>query len=143
MRVLPEGLQLLGPGSAFPAWMEALDTAVFGDSWMLLVDGELGLLLPERAFVLWRVTPAAREAELLRVAVAPGQRRGGLASELLAASETLLRREGVQTLLLEVRVSNVPARALYAREGWKEGGLRKAYYRDGEDAALYSKALVP
>jgi len=136
-------LQALGPGSAFPAWMEALDTAVFGDSWMVLVEGEVGLLLPGRAYILWRMNPAAEEAELLRVAVAPEHRRGGLAAALLAASEDLLRREGIRRLHLEVRVSNGAARALYAGQGWREAGLRRGYYRDGEDAVLCGKELGP
>jgi ribosomal-protein-alanine N-acetyltransferase len=122
--------------------MEALDIAVFGDSWTLLVDGELGLLLPERAFALWRVTPAAEEAELLRIAVHPDHRRAGLALALLKASEAELRPLGIRTLRLEVRESNTAARALYAVLGWEEAGLRRGYYKDGEDAALYRRDLA-
>lgn len=136
-------LQVLGPGSAFPEWLEALDTSVFGESWHILVEGELGFLFPGRAFTLWRATPVAAEAELLRVAVHPAYRRQGLAVSLLAASEEALHQEGIRTLLLEVRVSNATARALYARQGWLEAGLRRGYYKDGEDAALYRKALGP
>lgn len=135
-------LQRLGPGSAFPEWMEALDLATFGDSWRIVVDGELGLLLPGRAYAHWRVNPAAEEAELLRLAVHPAHRREGLAAALLAASERDLRGAGIRTLLLEVRVSNAAARALYAAAGWEEAGLRRAYYQDGEDAALCRKALT-
>jgi ribosomal-protein-alanine N-acetyltransferase len=135
-------LQRLGPGSAFPAWMEALDLETFGDSWHIIVDGELGLLLPGRAYAHWRVNPAAEEAELLRLAVHPDHRRQGLARALLAASEARLRGEGVRFLLLEVRVSNAGARELYAAAGWKGEGLRRGYYRDGEDAALYRKELA-
>jgi len=134
-------LQRLGPGSAFPEWMEALDLELFGDSWRILVDGEVALLAPGRAFAVWRANAPAEEAELLRIAVHPAHRRAGLAAALLQASERDLRREGIRTLLLEVRVSNAAARALYAAEGWREAGLRKAYYKDGEDAACYLKAL--
>jgi len=42
---------------------------------------------------------------------------------------------------LEVGVSNAAARRLYEAAGWRESGLRKGYYRDGEDAALYAKRL--
>ncbi len=138
-----EGLQRLGPGSAFPGWMEALEVKAFGDTWHLLVDGETGFLLPERAFALWRSTPAAQEAELLRIAVRPDLRGRGLARALLAAGEAALGGEGARTLRLEVRVSNAPARALYAASGWAEAGLRRGYYRDGEDAVLYAKILGP
>jgi ribosomal-protein-alanine N-acetyltransferase len=122
--------------------MEALDIEVFGDSWCVLMDGEIGLLLPERAFALWRVTPAAEEAELLRIAVHPGHRREGLALALLKASEVELRPIGIRTLRLEVRVSNAAARALYSVLGWEEAGLRRGYYKDGEDAALYRRDLA-
>jgi ribosomal-protein-alanine N-acetyltransferase len=134
-------VQVLGPGSAFPEWMEVLDASAFGESWHILVEGELGFVAAGRGFALWRVTPAAEEAELLRVAVHPDHRRRGLAAALLAASETALRREGIRTLLLEVRVSNQAARALYRRQGWTEAGQRKGYYKDGEDAALYRREL--
>ena len=137
------GLQRLGPGSAFPAWMEALEIEAFGDTWHLLVDGETGFLLPDRAFALWRLTPAAQEAELLRVAVRPELRGRGLARALLAAGEAALAREGARTFLLEVRVSNAAARALYASAGWREAGLRRGYYRDGEDAVLCTKHPGP
>jgi ribosomal-protein-alanine N-acetyltransferase len=138
-----DGLQRLGPGSAFPAWMEALEVQAFGDTWHLLVDGETGFLLPDRAFALWRLTPAAEEAELLRIAVRPDLRGRGVARALLAAGEEALRREGARTLLLEVRASNAAARALYAAAGWAEAGLRRGYYRDGEDAVLCTKVLSP
>lgn len=143
MADLLEGLQRLGPGSAFPAWMEALEVEAFGDTWHLLVDGETGFLLPGRAFALWRLTPAAEEAELLRIAVRRDLRGQGLARALLAAGEAALAREGARALRLEVRVTNAPARALYAATGWREAGLRRGYYRDGEDAALYAKDLEP
>jgi len=136
------GLQRLGPGSAFPEWMEALDIEVFGDSWRILMEGEIGFLLLEWAFTIWRVTPAAEEAELLRIAVHPDHRREGLALALLKASEAELRPIGIRTLRLEVRVSNAAARALYAVLGWEETGLRRGYYKDGEDAALYRRDLA-
>jgi ribosomal-protein-alanine N-acetyltransferase len=39
---------------------------------------------------------------------------------------------------LEVRASNQPARALYARAGFVVDGRRPRYYPDGEDAVLMS-----
>lgn len=135
-------MEYLGPGSAQPGWMEALDHACGFDSWGPLGDSEWALLLPPVGYALWRAVSGLGEAELLRVAVDPTLRRTGLGRRLLQASEPFLRDQGVEILMLEVRVANDSARALYAAEGWEEVGLRKGYYRDGEDAALYKKVLT-
>jgi ribosomal-protein-alanine N-acetyltransferase len=37
---------------------------------------------------------------------------------------------------LEVRRANVEARALYGYFGFQEAGVRRAYYRNGEDALI-------
>jgi ribosomal-protein-alanine N-acetyltransferase len=39
---------------------------------------------------------------------------------------------------LEVRESNRPATALYERYGFVKTAVRKGYYSDGGDAALYT-----
>ena len=132
----------LGPGSAQPGWMEALDRACAFESWGPLGEREWALLLPPAGYALWSVVPGLEEAELLRVAVAPDRRRSGLGRALLEGSEPFLKAQGVQLLLLEVRVGNSAARALYQVLGWQEVGLRRGYYRDGEDAVLYRKLLA-
>ncbi|WP_444929638.1 ribosomal protein S18-alanine N-acetyltransferase [Microbulbifer sp. SSSA002] len=84
------------------------------------------------------------EAEILDIAVSPERRRQGLAGALLKAVSAELPAE-VERLLLEVRVSNRPARALYHKWGFSEDGIRKNYYPAGkgarEDAVLMSLAL--
>ena len=131
----------LGPGSDSPAWMEALDRSCFGEHWGGLAGHEQAWGVQQSAFAIWSINAVAGEAELLRIAVEPVQRGHGLGCALLDACETELSRMGIATLLLEVRVSNLPARRLYEASGWKQDGHRKAYYKDGEDAALYRKPL--
>lgn len=131
----------LGPGSQAPGWIEDLDRLAFGEPWGPLDDTEHLWFATGRAFARWRVVEAAQEAELLRIAVDPARRRGGEGRTLLRHCEAQLARMGIVTLHLEVRVSNAAARALYEREGWVPRGTRKAYYRDGEDAALYVREL--
>ena len=44
---------------------------------------------------------------------------------------------GIRSLVLEVRVSNFAAQALYRAQGFRLAGLRRRYYRDtGEDALV-------
>jgi ribosomal-protein-alanine N-acetyltransferase len=42
-----------------------------------------------------------------------------------------------------VRVSNLAAQRLYLKFGFAEVGRRKRYYRDGEDALLMTRTLLP
>lgn len=132
----------LGPGSQVPAWIEELDRACFHEAWGDLEEMEHLWALEGQGFARWRVIPSAGQAELLRIAVAPEARRAGVARRLLRHSETRLAAMGVAELDLEVRLSNADARSLYEAEGWRRAGLRKGYYRDGEDAVLYAKALT-
>ncbi len=131
----------LGPGSSSPAWVEQLDRDCFNEPWGELADHEQAWGFQNDAFAIWSLNAVAAEAELLRIAVDPCHRARGLGRALLNACEAELIRMGFTTLLLEVRVSNVAGRALYEASGWKQDGLRKAYYKNGEDAALYRKIL--
>ena len=83
----------------------------------------------------------AGEAELLTLAVAPAGRRAGTGAALLAAFEAEARTRGARDAFLEVADDNAPARALYARAGWREVGRRPGYYA-GVDALTLHKALA-
>lgn len=84
----------------------------------------------------------AGEAELLRLAVAPEERRRGLARALLEAGLERLRGVGgIEVCHLEVRVDNHGAIAVYEALGFQQTGRRRGYYRDGTDALLYAKSL--
>ena len=134
-------VEKLGPGEPLPAWLRALDAAVFGEAWTDPAPQEAVWMIEGAAFARWSVLRLAHEAELLRIAVDPARRGEGLAKALLGAAEAELAVLGIQELHLEVRVSNAAARRLYEAGGWRETPLRKGYYRDGEDAALYAKRL--
>lgn len=62
--------------------------------------------------------------------------RQGYASKLL----NYLIQKGIQlkvkNFFLEVRYSNKKAISLYKKTGFKESGIRKKYYQNGEDAIL-------
>ena len=54
------------------------------------------------------------------------------------------KRQGASRMLLEVRVDNDPALALYQRFGFERMGLRKRYYQpEGIDAYTMSLDLKP
>lgn len=134
-------MRQLGPGSELPQWVIELEVSAFGGAWGPLEEGECLWSLEDLAFARWRLIDVVGEAELLRIAVAPSARRQGLGRRLLEANQASLTALGCDTLHLEVRVSNAPARALYEALGWRVVGQRRGYYRDGEDAALYRREL--
>lgn len=76
------------------------------------------------------------ELHITAVAVSPHRQRQGLGRQVLGL---LLRRGhglGAVRATLEVGRSNVGARALYGCVGFREAGVRRAYYRNGEDALI-------
>ncbi|NLV24899.1 MAG: ribosomal protein S18-alanine N-acetyltransferase [Deltaproteobacteria bacterium] len=74
------------------------------------------------------------EISIINLAVAPRFRRRGVARRLL--ENALFHGEKVRLAFLEVRIGNAGAIALYRSCGFRESGVRKAYYGDGEDALL-------
>ena len=76
------------------------------------------------------------ESDMMNVAVDPGFRRQGVARALIEALIAELSKMGSRCLRLEVRVSNENARALYARMGFQQLGLRKNYYHNPKEDAL-------
>lgn len=81
-------------------------------------------------------TVVADEAEIVLISVRPEHRRRGYASALLHVLAETWREAGVRAAWLEVRAGNAPAIALYRRHHWTDGGIRRRYYRDGEDARV-------
>jgi ribosomal-protein-alanine N-acetyltransferase len=83
------------------------------------------------------------ELHLLLVAVAPGARRRGGGSALLAGAIEDARRAGLAAVHLEVRAGNEPALAFYRRHGFLAVGRRPRYYEGREDAILMTRSLAP
>lgn len=87
------------------------------------------------------VQAIAGEGEILSLAVHPAARRRGIARALVGRAFLEVERRGARRLLLEVAASNLPARNLYDRLGFRPIGTRRAYYqRPGglEDALVMS-----
>ena len=88
----------------------------------------LGYLITSRYVDAWHV---------MNVAVAPQHRRQGIATTLLERLFELTAGRGRRGYTLEVRVSNVGAVALYGRLGFKPRGVRRGYYTDNREDALF------
>ena len=76
------------------------------------------------------------ESKIMSIAVKKEFRRRGIGSNLLKKAIESVKEKGKRRLLLEVRVSNIPAQNLYKKYGFKVVDILRSYYADGEDAYL-------
>jgi ribosomal-protein-alanine N-acetyltransferase len=77
------------------------------------------------------------EAHITTIAVLPDWRRHGIGGRLMLGLMDVALVLNARVVTLEVRLSNRPARDLYARFGFKPVGVRPRYYSDnGEDALI-------
>ncbi|WP_370594620.1 ribosomal protein S18-alanine N-acetyltransferase [Synechococcus sp. CBW1006] len=76
------------------------------------------------------------ELHITVVAVDPQWRRLGLGQQVLAALLAEARGRAASRATLEVATGNGAARGLYARFGFRDAGIRRGYYRSGEDALI-------
>ena len=83
------------------------------------------------------------EGELLNIAVRQDSRGQGIGTrlmeELIRASKPL----GVRSVFLEVRESNLTARGLYEKFGFRQTGLRRNYYQMPQENAVIMVRKAP
>ena len=140
------------PASGFPSVIERVNDPFFtfftDDS---PPEAHLVAELDGRLAGYIRVKPATTLREnahvlgIVGLAVAPGDRRRGVASALLAAAEQHARARGARKLSLRVLGTNEPAMRLYERRGFlREGTLRDEFLIDGRfvDDVLMTKHLA-
>lgn len=135
---LPEIMQIEVAAYPFP-WTEGIlrDCLRVGYScWVYEAEGVI------QGYAVMSV--AAGEAHILNLCVRPELQGQGLGQRLLTYIVALARRHGADTLLLEVRPSNLAALKLYRNTGFNEVGTRKGYYpaeQGREDALILALAL--
>ena len=76
------------------------------------------------------------EAHITTFAVHPAWRRQLIGERLLLAFFDLARDRHAREVTLEVRLSNLAARRLYEKYGFRPVGLRPRYYSDNNEDAL-------
>ncbi len=76
------------------------------------------------------------EAHVTTFAVHPGYRRRRIGERLLIALLDLAVARQAREATLEVRLSNLPARRLYEKYGFRPVGIRPRYYSDNQEDAL-------
>lgn len=119
-----DALAELHAAAFHPGW-SAADIAALGA--VALIEEDAGLIL---------VRTVAGEAEILTVGVRPELRGGGVGRRLVAAALQAARKDGADSVFLEVAEDNPAARRLYAGQGFEEVGRRRGYYsRPGAGAA--------
>ena len=110
---------------------ELLRQALWNEAAAIVVaEGEDGTVLGYAG-----VSTVLDEGYIDNVAVDPRFRRQGVADELVAALARFGRAK-LAFLTLEVRASNAPAIALYAKHGFQQAGRRKHYYDDPREDAI-------
>lgn len=87
------------------------------------------------------ITDEAGAGHITTIGVAPEHRRRGLANKLLRHAEESLRKRSVNTIMLEVRVSNIAAQNLYREFNYSIAQRLSKYYNNGEDGFLMVKSL--
>ena len=112
-----------------------------------LAAGHLAEVLEFEGLIGYFVAMAGvDELHLLNLTVVPREQQQGHGSALLEAVLAHARAQRLGSVWLEVRASNGHARALYARRGFAEVGVRRNYYpalQGREDAVVMSRTLAP
>ena len=126
--------------------IEEIENACFPDPWsrklledMLTLPGAAALSAVDgggRVLGYVSAQTVLDEGYINNVAVSPGCRRQGVASALLEALRRLAGERRLAFLTLEVRASNAPAQALYAKHGYREAGRRRDYYQHPREDAI-------
>ncbi len=76
------------------------------------------------------------EGDITNVAVSPDYRQKGYGETLVSKAKEIAKEKHLEMILLEVRVSNIPAISLYKKMGFEELGLRKNFYEHPTEDAI-------
>lgn len=83
--------------------------------------------------VIWFIVD---ELHIGNIAVHPDHQGKGIGRRMMHYILEEGRRRSMASVMLEVRPSNLPARALYESLGFRQIGVRRNYYQDNREDAL-------
>lgn len=84
------------------------------------------------------------EGEITNVAVLPEAQNHGIGKKIISGLLRIAQEKNISRIVLEVRVSNLPAIRLYEGFGFQKAGIRKGFYeRPREDAAIMILEQIP
>ena len=87
------------------------------------------------------VMRAGEVTDILTLTVDPTFRRRGIARELLKRMVDWSRNQGVDAMMLEMRIGNLEAEPLYLAQGFRQISVRANYYGPRLDALVMRKEL--
>ena len=121
-----------------------IERTCFGEPWseeslrLLLGNGGVAFVAVDngRVVAYGGMLTVLDEGQITNIAVLPEYRRIGYGRAVVSALIEYGRNNGISTVSLEVRSSNLAAKTLYESMGWKECGVRKNFYRFPTEDAI-------
>ena len=124
--------------ASFPApWRREFFVSEVSADWRFNLVARRGGVVIGYLFAMWLFD----ELHVNKIAVAEGERRKGIADQLMARCFSFARANDIRTISLEVRKSNTGAQEFYRRLHFKSSYVRPRYYPDGEAAVVMTRAL--
>jgi ribosomal-protein-alanine N-acetyltransferase len=136
---LPRILEIAQQATSAAQWRPSEYERMLGESWslsedILLVIQDAGANHTIHGFLAAR--EVSGEWEIENFAICESVRRHGLGLRLLHEFLRLVHDRQAKEVFLEVRESNLAARALYSKCTFVEAGRRKSYYHNPQEDAL-------
>lgn len=101
----------------------------------------LGVFEKEQLISVVTASVAGEDADIDAICTRSEFTRQGYAERLILSLENFLKDLKVKKIFLEVRESNIKARSLYSKCGFKQISIRKGYYGGKEDAIIMLKEI--
>ena len=138
------GIEIIPLGKEHLSAVAKIEELCFSEPWseksleLLCTEENFGVVAVSEGQVVayGGMTCVLDEGSVTNIAVHPEYRRQGIGRLVVTALCGRAELCGINTVFLEVRESNLAARALYLSEGFCECGVRKNFYRRPTESAV-------